>query len=266
MKQIVKVVGIRDYKDIIPVACGSEECDPSHAYGPAVRDAWVIHYVISGKGSFSTPRGKYNLGAGDIFIIRPGEVTYYEADKDDPWYYSWMIFEPHITLPSALTSEDTIYAPYLEDSFLSVVEAPDSSAGAAGFEEFFVSKIWQMIGLISYESEKIRAGAERNVRAVVNIMDAEYPRGIDVSQIAERLNLNRSYMTEMFCEVMKVSPGAYLTSVRLEKAAALLRETSLPVGVVATSVGYSDPFIFSRAFSKKYGIPPSKYKKKFARQ
>ena len=35
-----------------PVQFGSEECAPGHFFGPAVRTYWLLHYVVSGKGTF----------------------------------------------------------------------------------------------------------------------------------------------------------------------------------------------------------------------
>ena len=89
-------------KPINPVQCGSEQCEPEHDYGPASRHHWLLHFVVSGGGSFRTARGKYELGAGDIFIIRPYEVTYYCASMRDPWEYIWIGFTSEKTLPAAI--------------------------------------------------------------------------------------------------------------------------------------------------------------------
>lgn len=48
--------------------------------------------------------------------------------------------------------------------------------------------------------------------------------------------------------------------IRLETAVELLRETSMPVRAVAVTVGYSDPYNFSRAFNARYGIRPTAFR------
>ena len=82
-----RIVANHRIKPINPIQCGYHKCAPDHDYGPATRDHWLLHFVVSGKGEFETARGKHRLTAGDMFIIRPYEITYYKADTDHPWEY-----------------------------------------------------------------------------------------------------------------------------------------------------------------------------------
>ena len=79
--------------DINPSRCGVEACAPGHSFGPAVREYFLLHYVVRGKGIFRRGKREYTLQAGAIFVIRPGEVTYYEADMRDPWEDMWAGFD-----------------------------------------------------------------------------------------------------------------------------------------------------------------------------
>ena len=79
--------------DINPRICGVEACAPGHSFGPAGREYFLLHYVVRGKGIFRRGKREYTLQAGEIFVIRPGEVTYYEADMRDPWEYMWVAFD-----------------------------------------------------------------------------------------------------------------------------------------------------------------------------
>jgi transcriptional regulator GlxA family with amidase domain len=54
--------------------------------------------------------------------------------------------------------------------------------------------------------------------------------------------------------------GTYLAHVRLDAATELLRTTSLPVGLVAERVGYTSEAAFSRAFKRRYGTPPARWR------
>lgn len=73
--------------------CGMEECDPCHSYGPIKRTEYLLHYVLNGKGIYKVNGKTYHLGKHDSFIIYPDELTYYEADKEDPWTYIWIGFD-----------------------------------------------------------------------------------------------------------------------------------------------------------------------------
>ena len=73
--------------------CGYEKCEGGHFWGPAVRNQYLLHYVISGKGTYTVGEETYTLHANECFLIRPGERTYYIADREDPWEYMWVAFD-----------------------------------------------------------------------------------------------------------------------------------------------------------------------------
>ena len=73
--------------------CGREDCEKGHFFGPAVRSHQLIHFVLKGKGIYRTEYGEYEIKEGEAFLIRPGEVTYYRADLEEPWSYAWIAFD-----------------------------------------------------------------------------------------------------------------------------------------------------------------------------
>lgn len=256
---IRKMIIDQGYNDINPIDCGTEICAKNHSFGPAVRNNWLLHFVVSGKGIFRTKRGESCVEKDHVFIIKPYEITYYEADESNPWEYVWIGFTSKIRLPSLLLNNDVIYAPYLHQSFKDMIGYDDSVGNSRGFEDILCSKIWEIISYLRREEEYSGKSAELYVRRALNIIEAEYHNGIDVTEIAKRLNLNRSYFTTAFNSVMKISPGAYLTKFRMERAARMLKSKFYNVSIVASSVGFSDVFSFSRAFKAHFGISPRKY-------
>ena len=54
--------------DINPRICGVEACAPGHSFGPAVREYFLLHYVVRGKGIFRRGKREYTLQAGEIFV------------------------------------------------------------------------------------------------------------------------------------------------------------------------------------------------------
>ena len=256
-----KIIINKQYKEINPTVCGGEKCESGHFYGPAVRSYWLLHFVVSGKGVFKTARGEYSLGKNDVFVIRPYEVTYYEADAEEPWEYFWIGFTSSISLPAKLTENDTLYAPFLADIFRDMINAEDVSSGGRGFEAFLCAKIWELISRLEGAEEQLSPLADGYVRTAVNIMENEYQSGVTVEAISHRLHLNRSYFYTIFKRGTGRSPREYLVSLRMKKAAEWLRERGLGVSVTALSVGYPDVFSFSRAFKNYYGVSPSDYTK-----
>ena len=61
--------------DLFVTQFGEEKCLPMHAYGPAVRDHYLIHFVASGSGKFYCDCTEYEVSAGQGFLILPNEET-----------------------------------------------------------------------------------------------------------------------------------------------------------------------------------------------
>ncbi|HZE38920.1 MAG TPA: AraC family transcriptional regulator [Stackebrandtia sp.] len=82
-----------------------------------------------------------------------------------------------------------------------------------------------------------------------------------VEELARVCNLSRSAFAERFAAHVGKPPATYLGQVRLGAAADLLRNTSLPVALIAKRVGYMSEAAFSRAFKNRYDTPPAQWRR-----
>jgi AraC-like DNA-binding protein len=81
-----------------------------------------------------------------------------------------------------------------------------------------------------------------------------------VEDMARACNLSRSAFAARFLAHVGKPPATYLAHVRLDAACNRLRETPLPVALIAKNVGYTSEAAFSRAFKNRYGIPPARWR------
>lgn len=82
-----------------------------------------------------------------------------------------------------------------------------------------------------------------------------------VEELARACSLSRSAFAARFVARVGKPPAAYLVHVRLDAATGLLKDTSLPVTLVAKNVGYMSEAAFSRAFKNRYGTPPAHWRR-----
>ena len=80
------------FNTLYMVFCGFEECVPSHSFGPAIRNCYLIHFCLDGKGTYFVRDKEYNIKKGQGFLIYPNELTFYKADEKEPWTYLWVAF------------------------------------------------------------------------------------------------------------------------------------------------------------------------------
>lgn len=241
------------YKDLSPVQFGYEDCAPSHFFGPAVRTHWLIHYVVSGSGIFRIGDKEYTVGKDDFFVIPPYVETYYQANENNPWNYIWVGFTASDALPAPLP--DVMHCPEARSIFTAMKDCEKHEASRSAF---LTAKLWEFFTLLLRTSEQPGGYVE----AALTCIHSEYMNGITVEEIAQRLNLDRTYFSTLFKKQVGVSPKQYLLAYRMQLAAKLMCENQSSVTVAAYSVGYSDIFTFSKMFKQHHGMTPSEYIKK----
>jgi AraC-like DNA-binding protein len=83
-----------------------------------------------------------------------------------------------------------------------------------------------------------------------------------IERLAGKSNLSRSAFADRFASRVGTPPAAYIAQVRLENAADLLHYTTQSISAIAHQIGYDSEAAFSRAFSKRYGMPPSRWRRR----
>jgi AraC-like DNA-binding protein len=81
-----------------------------------------------------------------------------------------------------------------------------------------------------------------------------------VKALARESGLGRSAYSKRFTEAVGVPPLTAITDLRLQQAIAMLREEQTPLIEIAFTVGYNSEAAFVRAFARKYGMPPGRYR------
>lgn len=238
-----------------PVTCGTEQCAPGFAVG-VPRPYYLLHFVVSGKGRFSTGGVTYDVLPSQIFVVRPHRPHVYTADENEPWRYIWLGFYSDVELPAPLDA-DVVAAPALGSLFADSLAAAGKEPGA---REAVTGKLWELFAALVRLSAGDGARQNPYVAAARRYIEENYMRPIRVSDIARALNLDRSYFSTVFRRETGTSPKRYLADVRMERAAELLSTADESVAAAAAHAGYGDSMNFSRRFKAHFGVPPSKYR------
>ena len=103
----------------------------------------------------------------------------------------------------------------------------------------------------------------RHLLRAKDLADARYFEPLDVEDLARAAGLSRAHFSREFRRAFGESPHAYLLTRRLERAAALLRNTDRSVADVCFSVGLQSVGSFTSSFTRTYGVPPNSYRRQF---
>lgn len=107
--------------------------------------------------------------------------------------------------------------------------------------------------------------ADAKIRETEEYLQAHMARDISIDFMAERIGMGARSFIRRFKAATGHAPGAYVQSLRMAAAKALLENASIPVVTVSAQVGYSDLAFFRRLFRRHTGLTPSEYRERFGR-
>lgn len=259
----------RDGVDLNMYQCGIEACKPAHGYGPALRDHYLIHYILDGKGTFLMDHKTYTLSKGQGFLIPPNKTTYYQAHSDTPWTYVWVGFhglkaEAYLQ-KAGLTKNHPIFTyegEGLENYIKEMIQASKiSDSNELRLKGLLFLFIAELVENPTQDIKPQYSSSKEYVVQAINFIENNYSRPIKIKDIAHNLSIDRSYFSNIFKEHLQKTPQQFLLDYRIDKACHLLKDSNLSIGTIAHSVGYSDTFGFSKIFKKNKGQSPSNYRK-----
>jgi AraC-like DNA-binding protein len=250
---------------------GIEYCESLHAYGPAVRDHFLIHCVLGGKGVFHCGNQQVQLGKGQGFLIYPGIVTFYQADEQEPWSYAWIGFQgikAEYYLKSAGLSGSSLFFGFQDAERISGIINKMLSVSMMDThgELMLLSCLYDFLAFLAEAGNNgigqkaIQNRSELYIRKTIEYIGKNYSRHLGIEDVAQAIGLDRSYLGVIFKKGVNMTLKEFLTAFRMDRACELLEDDKLTVGDVARSVGYDDPLLFSKVFKIIKGASPSKFR------
>lgn len=101
---------------------------------------------------------------------------------------------------------------------------------------------------------------ERAILRAIETMHEHMGEQLTIEDLAQAAIFSKFHFSRVFQRVTGLSPGRFLSAVRLQEAKRLLDSTSLPITEISVRVGYSSVGTFSSRFKVSVGVPPTKYR------
>ena len=254
---------------------GYEQCEPGHSFGPATRNHYLFHYIISGTGTLMADNAKgetqtYSIKSGQGFLIFPGQITTYIADQNLPWEYVWIEFdglrvkealdltELSVNTPVYHSHSKDLREQLMNEMLYIVHHAKESPFHLIGHLYLFLDYLTQ-----SAKSKKLVQSSKMSdyyIKEAINYIEQNFQNNITIEDIAAICGINRSYFGKIFRNSIGRSPQEFLMNYRMVKATELLKLTSLSIAEIGSAVGYENQLHFSRAFKTIYGVSPREWR------
>ncbi len=246
----------------------------------------VIMFVekLSGSCTYVIDGDRHDVRAGDVYLINPGiyhrklmppgaEINEVHLAFDR--FHISDYPENHLLYP-ATYARLTLAQEYQADFRRCVDALISDEQFERPLGELFAKSLLLQLFVIAFRcfgSNSARRNEEhslfvyngnshdRVVSALREYLIENYQKNISLSVVAGKMFLSQEYLSRIFKAEIGKSPYTFLTEIRLNKARDLLENTQLSIAQVASHVGYTDVYHFSKLFKKYCGMAPMSYRK-----
>ena len=247
--------------DVTLYYCGiDKDLKPGARYGPVIRECYILEVCTAGKGSAIINGVEFEVKAGDVYLLLPGDIVTHTADTQCPregyFFGFWGMHVADWVAQSDISSSRPFAEKGAFEGILPLIKELYECQKEASH-----LKIKGLICLIlSYllGNKRTSQTSPDPIDNALKLMEQRYHEPLSVSRIAAASGLERSYFSTVFKERTRHSPYDYLCRLRLNKACELLKNRRCSVSVAATSCGI-EPHNFARLFKKYLGTTPAKW-------
>lgn len=205
--------------------------------------------------------------AGSLILYKPGEPQHYFSEGGEVISYFWIHFSGRLAgslLEQCLPiGEGRMDFPVSQDDVRIITQMIEEiNRKIVGYQMKLMSLFIELLTNMSRRMAADRKNLQNYMRlqkAIRSMEQASY-RNFSVKEFAQMCNMSENHFAHVFKEVTGKAPMQYRDDLRMEKAAALLAHTDMPVSGVAEYVGFEDALYFSRRFKKYFKVSPTKYR------
>lgn len=255
-----------DPSESLRVVCGGvERMQADYVVSRKRFPFYAIELVTEGEGSLRLDEGTFSLSHGSLFAYGP-QTRHQIRNQPPSTMRKYYIDLAGHDAESLLKRAGLLAAQPLRvgrvGELVEVFEAIDREARGDSELTTQVCEQWLRLLLVKIEQCSLAGHPSAEPRAyatyeiVKRHVEEHFLRLSTVQAVAEECDLTAIHVSRLFRRFGATGAYQFLMRQKMNYAAALLVEEGLLVREVAEQLGFSDPFQFSRAFKRVYGIPP----------
>lgn len=259
----------------VPRGCDRVNCEPGWTWTPTLPD-YDLWFVIAGRGHARLRDRDISLRPGTLLALRPGDDGAFDQEPTDRLtvLYCHFGFVDVASGRPVAVEEDWLpsrHVPVTGVAHLSqlmhrIIRLSRDPHPMRRLERSAAF----LTALIEVYLQDARAQGhpvpylDPRIQEVIDYIRDEPGRRPTLTEAARIARLSPAHLSRLFSRQLGTSFRQFVVEARLERAHGLLTETTMTVTEISAALGYTDVFLFSRQFRKRYGQPPSRARTRVA--
>lgn len=239
---------------------------------PHGADQHILIFCYEGSGKVTVRKEEHIICAGDFFVLPMKMAHRYAADENNPWSIYWIHFKGTISnsIVSLMQKEAGShkgFIKYNEKSISFFNEMYDQMERGYSSDNLVYASmcLWHYLTTFIYNNKFTPEGklkAKDEIDTAIDFLNKRLDKTLSLDEIAAAVNLSSSHFSFLFKKKTGFTVIEYFNHLKIQKACQYILFTNMRIREIALELGISDPYYFSRLFSKVMGMSPNDYREK----
>nr|WP_154893247.1 AraC family transcriptional regulator [Paenibacillus xylanexedens] len=224
-----------------------------------------VLYVYSGTQSVEINDVSYELHPGDAALIFPDMIHRYFKSGQQTANAVLLIINPKVfegLFPDFLQLQPV--SPWISKKYVHKdavyafrkIKKEDTYAIKLGWAHIIISHLLSQVDL----EQRQRPPIVDMPQKIMKYMATHFTEPLSLDTIAAEFNVSKYYISHIFSTRIQMNFRNYLSMLRVEYAAKLIRTTNVSLTTVSSSAGFESQRTFNRVFQAMYGITPREFR------
>jgi AraC-like DNA-binding protein len=235
-------------------------------------DSHILIYCVAGEGTVTTgPHNTFRITERTLVVLPADTPHSYGADELNPWSIYWFHLKGEETRqflqslnltdgPIKLSTSDAEKFVSLFHQCYDILSTKSYSMPHHVHVSQTVKYLLSLIGLIPGRKEDERK--QLYIDQAIQFMQDKLEKSLTLEELVSHTQISKQHLNYLFKTSTGFSPIDYYHRMKMQRAGQLLDLTELSIKEICLSLGFKDPYYFSRMFKKLIGAPPTKYRSK----
>ena len=231
----------------------------------------ILILCVAGSGWLEIGSVHHPIQSQEAVFIPRNLPHSYGASEESPWSIHWVHLQGSIADYFATLLPENVYKVPVTGELTAVLEhhfreCYDSIMGTFVWQRmiFITQTIQHLLGHLFFNNRLFsptqRTTDFRNLDSTLDYLRKNIDKSLNLQNMADHAQLSKSHFARLFKEQTSYAPVDYFIRLKLQRACMQLSFTRQTIREISMSVGYQDPYYFSRLFKKIIGKSPSQFR------